>query len=258
MFCIMFRLTIIAALSCLVASTKISKQPVSFIGALKFKQTLRLCNAYPSEKAIQPFKDEKAITGKLKFKDCNEIEVPLESGSRIEFKTDGGIELGTFTVSDLPEYDATLLLAVHRRDVSTTAVAFTSHIFAPSQQAQLACLDTYSGVAKGKTVILDGSKTETLEFGSVVGINAGSYKVALKNEDGVLKESKMGFDVKASQNYVVIRTGLAGTKKFEQDLIVFPKGAAEVAKVEKVRSGAAAAGPACLVVMALLALAAAQ
>ena len=64
------------------------------------------------------------------------------SGDKLEFKV-GDASAGTFSVSDLPNNDAVLLLVIHRHDTLSTAVSFESHVFASLQNAQVAIIDTY-------------------------------------------------------------------------------------------------------------------
>lgn len=253
---IMFRLAVIAALATIVAGHKVRTKPaVSFLRALEFKRTLRLCNAYPLKDKLDVFRgDDRMEVGSLAYQECQEFSDPVKAvkeGDRLEFRV-AGRSLGTFTISELPESDSTLLLVVHRKMVSTEAVEFTSHMFAPSKQAQVAVLDVYKGNEKGQPTIMKGDSVEKLVFGTVMSVNSGAYKVALKS-DFDTKESVTDFGVKDGVDYVIMRTGVAGSDpKYRQQLVVYPKDkVAEEVKVTKedakpTKSGAASIAPVSL------------
>ena len=52
----------------------------------------------------------------------------------------GNANAGTFSVSDLPNNDAVLLLIVYRHDTLSTAVSFESHVYANLLNAQVGLL----------------------------------------------------------------------------------------------------------------------
>merc|ERR1719441_19974 len=110
----------------------------------------------------------------MPYKTCREFQSPLKAGDKIEFKV-GDAMAGTFSVSDLPENDAVLLLVIHRHDTISTAVSFESHVFANLLNAQVAIIDTYKGAAKAAPKIQDVSaqkgREEELRFDSVVAVN---------------------------------------------------------------------------------------
>ena len=113
-------------------------------------------------------------------------------GDKLEFKV-GDASAGTFSVSDLPNNDATLLLVIHRHDTLSTAVAFESHVFANLANAQVAVIDTYKGKAQAVPKIKDeaGSnmtRSEELRYNSVVAVNEGKYRVSLDDAQGLEKE----------------------------------------------------------------------
>merc|ERR1719311_2023558 len=93
----------------------------------------------------------------MPYKACRDFNTPLKAGDKLEFKI-GDASAGTFSVSDLPNNDAVLLLVIHRHDQLSTAVSFESHVFANLENAQVAVMDTYKGAAKGTLNIMDSTK----------------------------------------------------------------------------------------------------
>merc|ERR1719375_2428878 len=90
----------------------------------------------------------------MPYKECGDLSSSLKPGDKIEFKV-GDSSAGTFSVSDLPANDATLLLVIYRHDTLSTAVAFESHVFANLLNAQIAVIDSYKGSAKASPRIQD-------------------------------------------------------------------------------------------------------
>jgi len=195
-----------------------------FVGTVHFKHRLRVCNAYPYGEALDVFRGKEKMTQEpLEYKMCGDFASPLLAGDKLKFRV-GDANAGTFTVSDLPNNDAVLLLVIHRHDTLSTAVSFQSHVFANLLNAQVAVIDTYKGRAHGFAAITDGSKREEkLRYNSVVAVNPGEYKVSL--EDARSKRSIVENLVALNrESYVVIRTGVESTsgKEYPQDLIVYP------------------------------------
>lgn len=205
----------------------------SFVRALEFKHRLRVCNAYPSDTAVDVLRGKTKLTeesGPLAYKDCKDFEAPLKSGDKLEFKF-GDVGAGTFAVSDLPDNDALLLLVVHRHDTLHTAVSFESHVFANLLNAQVAIIDTYKGAKKAAPKIMDTdggaghkSRVEELRYDSVVAVNPGHYDVVLVGEDGETK-AKRNLVALNRESYIVLRTGVeAGEgQAYPEDLVVFPQ-----------------------------------
>jgi len=220
-----------------------------FVQTLEFKYRLRVCNAYPQAAALDVFrgKSEK-LTGDsaMPYKACRDFVAPLKAGDKLEFKV-GEASAGTFSISDLPNNDAVMLLVVHRHDTLSTAVSFESHVFSNLANAQVVVLDTYKGKAKAHTSILDAEKvdekeskkekarSEELRFDSVVAVNPGRYEVALTGDDGETK-AKTALIALQHESYVVLRVGVEGQKSYAQDLIVYPS-----SDPSKLPSGAAQA-----------------
>ena len=92
--------------------------------------------------------------GPLTYKNCKDFKAPLKAGDKVEFKV-GDTNDGTFAVSDLPNYDATLLLVIYRHDTLSTAVSFESYVFTNLLHTQVAVLDTYKGSEKASLKILE-------------------------------------------------------------------------------------------------------
>merc|ERR1711972_71072 len=100
-------------------------------------------------------KDERPTTdGPMAYKTCRDFSANLKAGDKLEVRI-GDQSGGTFSVLDLPNNDAVLLLVVHRHDTLSTAVAFESHVFANLLNAQVAIIDTYKGTTRATPRIKD-------------------------------------------------------------------------------------------------------
>lgn len=196
----------------------------SFAASVQFKSRLRVCNAYPNEEALDVYRGREKLTKEpLEYKMCGDFASPLLAGDKLKFMV-GDANAGTFTVSDLPNNDAVLLLVIHRHDTLSTAVSFKSHVFANLLNAQVAIIDTYKGHARSFAHIADGGlKEEKLKYNSVVALNPGVYSVRLSNEKNkvVVSEDLVALN---RESYVVIRTGVESQQgaTFPQSLIVYP------------------------------------
>lgn len=201
-------------------------QTEGFVKALAFKYVLRLCNAYPSDKKLEVTKGKESIAGGLPYKECSETESTIKQGDKLEFKF-GGSEAGTFSIGELPQNDATLLLMITRHDTMSSAVAFESHVFANLANSQVAVLDMYKGATKSTVKIEDKkdakfSRSEDLRYDSVVAVNPGVYECVLVGSDGK-EASRAALVAKAKQSYVVFRAGVDGQDTYKQELVVYPK-----------------------------------
>lgn len=221
-----------------------------FVRALDFKHTLRVCNAYPSDKELSVI-NAKETLGEMPYKSCKDVASPLKSGDKLEFKIDGS-EVGTFSISDLPQNDATLLLVIFRHDTVSTAVAFESHVFANLANSQIAVIDTYKGTSKASVKIQDvkdakHSRSEDLRYDSVVAVNPGEYQCVLMGSDGEEK-SKTTLVAVAKESYAVLRVGVEAQsgKKYSQELMAYPQSDAP-------KSSAQTKGPLLGLVLTLLA-----
>lgn len=205
----------------------------SFISSLQFKHQLRVCNAYPYSLPMDIYLGKEKLTeAAMPYKECAEFAPTLKAGDKLDFKV-GDSSAGSFSVSDLPENDAVLVLVIYRHDTMSTAVSFDSHVFASLDNAQIAVLDTYRGAAKAMPHIQDmkaqvgkekEQRSEELRYDSVVAVNPGVYEVVLEGSDGknVAKHELVALNRKS---YVVIRCGVeaAQGKAYPQDIMVFPK-----------------------------------
>jgi len=203
-----------------------------FVRALEFKHRLRVCNAYPYAAALDVVrgKSEKLTEdAPMRYKACRDFVAPLKAGDKLEFKV-GDASAGTFSVSDLPNNDAVLLLVIHRHDTLSTAVSFESHVFANLLNAQVAIIDTYKGPTKAMPRIMDAegqskaSRSEELRYDSVVAVNPGVYQVVLDGQDGEIK-AKSELVALNRESYVVLRTGVEAQEgpSYPQELVVYPR-----------------------------------
>merc|ERR1719183_1685405 len=124
----------------------------------------------------------------MAYKDCKDFAMDLVPGDKLLFKV-GSANAGTFSVSDLPNNDAVLLLIVYRHDTLSTAVSFESHVYANLLNAQVAVVDTYKGPERATLKISDHedaktSRMEELRFDSVVAVNPGKYDCSLQTAEG--------------------------------------------------------------------------
>lgn len=206
-------------------------QAEGFVKALEFKHRLRVCNAYPYSAALDVFRgahEKLTDDAPMHYKTCKDFVAPLVSGDKLEFKV-GDASAGTFSVSDLPNNDAVLLLVIHRHDTLSTAVSFESHVFANLANAQVAIIDTYKGAAKSMPKIMDiapkgkTSRSEELRYDSVVAVNPGLYEVHLSGADGK-DNAKAQLVALNHESYVIIRTGVEAQQgpAYPQELLVYP------------------------------------
>jgi len=203
-----------------------------FVQSLEFKHRLRVCNAYPYTAPLDVFRSKEQLTDSpMPYKSCKDFMAPLKAGDKLEFKV-GGASAGTFSVSDLPNNDAVLLLVIHRHDQLSTAVSFESHVFANLLNAQVAIIDTYKGTSRATPRIRDSSsknskdqaRSEELRYSSVVAVNPGKYEVELEGSDGKVKAVKELVALNR-ESYVILRTGVE-TKTgpaYPQDIVVYPQ-----------------------------------
>jgi len=198
-----------------------------FIHSLEFKHRLRVCNAYPYNTAIDIYRGKTEEKNRLTadrpmhYKACRDFEAPLMAGDKLEFKV-GDASAGTFAVSDLPNNDAVLLLVILRHDRESTAVSFNSHVYANLQNAQVAVLDTYKGVAPSKVQIHSGKNHEELRYDSVIALNQGTYEVELESKGATV--AKSNFTAVNKENYVMMRVGVEAKQgpSYPQELVIYP------------------------------------
>lgn len=193
----------------------------SLVMPLDFEHRLRICNAYPSRSSMDVFNGKSQLTNTpLGYKTCRDFLSHLEVGDEIEFRMDTQFS-GVFRITELPNNDAIMLLVIHRHDAESAAVAFESHVFANLMNAQIALIDTYKGPLMARINITDGArpqnKSERLHFDTVVAVNEGRYEIGF-GEHSRLRP----FIALNRESYVLIRTGVAGSVSFPEDLIIFP------------------------------------
>jgi len=206
------------------------KTATSFIRSLDFKQKLRVCNAYPPNTPLNIWVGKNQVNDNpLPYKECAEFDPKLSEGAKIDFKALDSTVIGTFTVSALPQNDATLLMVVYRHDATSTAVSFESHVFADSEQAQVTVIDTYRGHEQADVKIMDKrdkkNTTETIRYKSVVAVTPGLYEVELADAAGVVKAMDQLVAV-PHEAYVIVRCGIETPQQdglnFPQEVFVFP------------------------------------
>jgi len=214
-------------------SEKKEAKAASFLANLAFKQVLRVCNAYPDQSAMDIYIGNNKLNAEpLNYKECDEYTEPLSAGDKVDFKVEKETA-GTFTISELPNSDATLMMVISKHDTISSAVAFESHVFAKTQSAQIAVIDTYRGKNPNTELrIRDAEKpkdhstrSEMLRFDSVVAVNEGAYQVELDDPHGKKRES-LSYDVVAlkNKNYCVIRVGVNSEEgqKYPPELMLYP------------------------------------
>eukprot|EP00444_Apocalathium_aciculiferum_P023993 CAMPEP_0183419952 /NCGR_PEP_ID=MMETSP0370-20130417/26122_1 /TAXON_ID=268820 /ORGANISM="Peridinium aciculiferum, Strain PAER-2" /LENGTH=280 /DNA_ID=CAMNT_0025603795 /DNA_START=76 /DNA_END=916 /DNA_ORIENTATION=- len=208
----------------------------SFVTPLEFKHQLRVCNAFANSAKMDVFRGAESLTAEtsMPYKSCRDFDAPLKSGDKLEFRL-GDASSGTFSVADLPNNDAVLLLVIHRHDSVSAAVSFESHVFAALESAQVAVIDTYRGKDRAVAKIMDKSalaqkdqkaapvRSEQLRYDSVVAVNPGEYEVQLDAADGK-QESRASLVALKHESYVVLRVGVEGEhgEQFPSELVVFP------------------------------------
>lgn len=205
----------------------------SFISSLEFKQTLRVCNAYPYKYPLDVYVGKERLTSQpLSYKVCGEFHPALKAGDKIDFKVSDS-SAGSFSVSELPSNDAILVLIIYRHDTVSTGISFESHVFANLLNAQVAVVDTYRGAAVATPRIQDVQphhdqsslqRSEVLRYNSVVAVNPGLYQVLLEGDDGKTKAQQ---DLVAlnRESYMVIRCGVEAQQgeAYPEELMVYPQ-----------------------------------
>lgn len=203
----------------------------SFIATLQFKRTLRVCNAYPYSYPMDVFIGKERLTETaMPYKSCSDFFPNLKAGDKIDFRV-GDSNAGTFSVSDVPDNDAVLVLVIYRHDTLSTSVSFESHVFPNLLNAQVAVLDTYRGALKSVPHIRDAKmhpdtkqeRSEELRYNSVVAVNQGLYEVVLKDLEGKTKAQQELVAINR-ESYLVIRCGVEAEQGqvYPQELMVFP------------------------------------
>jgi len=207
----------------------------TFISTLKFTVKLRICNAYPYSYPMDVYLGKQKLTeSPMPYKMCGEFHPDLKAGDKLDFKVRDS-SAGSFSVSELPQNDAVLVLVIYRHDTMSTAVSFESHVFASLMNAQVAILDAYKGKSQAIPRIQDikaqqdpndkgEHRSEELRFNSVVAVNQGLYEVILTSPEG---EQKARHQLVAlnRESYLVVRCGVqaAEGQSYPEELMVFPE-----------------------------------
>jgi len=251
----MFRLAVSATIiSVASAGVNLNKLRHSSLDVAAKNQELRVCNAYPSDDPLAVVYKGKELSKdeSLQYKECRSYEVSIKSGEKLNFRA--GNKTGIFTVWDVPECDAVLLLVAHRREDAKSTVSFLSHAFCPAKTAQVAVIDTYNKKSSIEMSIADTNpnvmKEEKLSFDTVIGLAPGSYNI----RSAVGKEEKLiKLEAKASESYVVLRTGWASDDEDSapQELVVYPSLASKASK-ETYEKSSASSWSASMVFVSLL------
>lgn len=196
------------------------------------KQDLRVCNAFAAEKMSMSYKNEDLTSGKdMEFKECRKFDISIKKGDTLEFRTANRSTSGVFTVWEVPECDAVLVLVPHKREGAEDEVSFLSHAFCPTKNAQVAIIDAYNDKPAEMSIADLNTKeqaSEKLSFDTVLGVAPGSYGINVKLGQ---EKKNIKFEAKASESYVVLHTGWDGKTKKDsvpQDLIIFPSDAASL------------------------------
>lgn len=224
------------------------------VKAMEYKHKLRVCNAYPYAAPLDVYRNrvmKLTEDSPMPYKSCREFATTLKAGDKLKFKV-GDANAGTFSISDLPNTDALLLLVIHRHDTLTNAVSFESHVFASLLNAQIAVIDTYKGSQKAALAISDhndkkSARSEDLHYNSIVAVNSGEYDVLLKGTDKKVKDKKSMVCLN-KESYVILRVGVEAQQgqSYPQEITVYPH--SDPSKLHW--SSAFAHGPAALAMLA--------
>merc|ERR1719408_251431 len=85
----------------------------SFISTLQFKHVLRVCNAYPYTYPMDIYLGKEKLTeSSMAYKSCDEFTEPLNAGDKFDFRV-GDSSAGSFSLVELPNNDAVLLLVIY-------------------------------------------------------------------------------------------------------------------------------------------------
>lgn len=205
------------------ASARVQQPPAQDATGL---YQLRLCNAFawPLPLEMRRVEAPMLVEYPLPYKTCRDYKLPLREGDQLEFSA-GDASIGTFSVRGLPQDPRSqLLLISRRRDATSAAVAFDSHIFHPAVAPQVALIDAFQGDQQSTLRIKEPTREEELSFNSVVDVVPGSYKLTLEGATrriGDVPQTTM-LNTQGVDSYVVMRVGL-GSEKYPEELVVFPQ-----------------------------------
>jgi len=232
----------------------------SLVKPLHFKQTVLVCNAYPSKSPMLLEKNKVEVladkTHAVPFRECQYMKSNLKAQDRLDVTLRDNQIKGTFEVGDLPSTDAVLLLVLEKHPGSPM-ISFQSFAFpsgADRSDAQLAVIDAYRGNSSaphlkmadhitGKEAQTVSKRVEQLNFNHVYAVEEGSYDATVNDKalENMEEATKKVFKLAKSQNYVILRTGEEG--QFGESLMIFPN---------IVQSGSYRVHSACLTMVAFL------
>jgi len=218
----------------------------SLVVPLAYEQRLLICNAYPSDLAMNVRKnDHEPLTGGdggIAFRQCRTMATKVQKQDKLFFQLQDQVVEGTFEVGDLPLGDSVLLLVLTRRPASPI-IAFSSFAFSPdveSGEAQLAVIDAFVGNSSaahraarlrvegresGEAQAQNGLRVEELNFDRVYAVSEGSYNASVvelsTGNASQFSEPSRQIKLAGKGNYVVLNTGDGG--RFPQLLTVFPE-----------------------------------
>lgn len=241
--------------------------------ALRGQRTyrFRLCNAYtgasPLEMSLtQPSKRGGSTIGEpLEYKSCRDFPaLPIVNGSQLSFRV-GTLDVGVFSLHNLPEADALLMLAPHRKSEQGAAMSFFSHMYLPPAGkaigAQMAAFDAYQGTASSKLVIqdeiqnldngkdhLDNGKDQSfvslklsnpreVQFSSTSLMPPGLCQLSLLGPANKVAAS-IEMSPRLQDSYTVLRVGggqQSDKNPWPEELVVFPHAGPENLKSETIR-----------------------
>eukprot|EP00933_Yihiella_yeosuensis_P008861 TRINITY_DN114555_c0_g1_i1.p1 TRINITY_DN114555_c0_g1~~TRINITY_DN114555_c0_g1_i1.p1 ORF type:complete len:264 (-),score=62.61 TRINITY_DN114555_c0_g1_i1:229-1020(-) len=182
-------------------------------------QELRICNAYPAELKVSV--SANPLDKKLKFKECHDYREVVRPRDDVAF-FDGAEKIGGFSVSEVPDFDSTLLLVIGK---SKSGVDFQSHAYSADRRAEVAVVKAFEGSAdkamlSGTAIAKkDGQrvklrKTESisveLEDNTALKVEEGNYEVKVGGDEDE-------FAMRAGKAYVVMRFGPSA-----KDMVIFP------------------------------------
>lgn len=204
----------------------------AFLKTMDFKHRLRVCNAFANgdENSLDVFRAKEKLTeAPLPYKGCQDFDVQLKPGEKLDFRVGGKAAVqGSFVVTSLPSNDAVLFLAIYRHDADSKSVSFASHVFANLLNPQVAVIDTYRGPDKEQAklkiedISSNGDRAEQLRYDSVFAVNPGSYEAVLTDAKGKGTIAKSSLVAYNRESYVILRVGVNSSGKHPEELLVFP------------------------------------
>jgi len=211
------------------------------------RHTLRICNAYAFQKAVQVFyvngpdaawevshpaleTEVTASSGPLAYKVCQDFEgTPLQPAGRLIFKVTSGVEIGAFRMTHM-EGAQFLQIVVYRYDRFTTTAGFASHM-SSSSDAEVMIVDAYRGSKQSVLRLHSGAHQQALLSGTVVTLPRGKYKLLMEGSANSTTTPSRGtssaeFSAEHGEKLTVVRLGVDAYQgpSYPEELLVFPAG----------------------------------